>query len=70
MGRKIVVTATVRITVDETVWANEYGMEVSAVVGDIPEHVGATVDDVVRRAGIGYLFEQVVVGRPRVRVEA
>lgn len=70
MGRKIDVAMTVRIRVDETEWANEYGMAVGEVAGDVGSHLSAYVDDLVKRARLGYLFEAVTTSAARIRVEA
>lgn len=69
MGRKIDTTIGIRIRVDETEWADEYGLAVGDVVEDIPGHLNSYVEDLVKHSGLGYLFEQVTTNRPRLRVE-
>lgn len=62
------VTVTVRIRVDETTWANEYGMAVSEVAEDMGSHLSAHVDDVVKGSPLAYLFEDVTTSKGRLRV--
>lgn len=70
MGRKITFTATVSIQVDESDWADEYGLDVSEVTGDLPDHLSDYIKDKLSHQGLAYMFESVNVRMPRVRVEA
>jgi hypothetical protein len=70
MGRKITYTVTVSIQVDESDWADEYGMETSEAIGDLHPHLTDYLRETVKHSGLGYMFESVDVRVPRIRVEA
>lgn len=69
MGRKITYRATVRIVVDEDTWADEYGMAVSEVTGDVPTHLTDYVKDKLSHHGLSYMFESVRLTATRIKVE-
>ena len=71
MGRKIKVTVTLSVVVDEDTWITEYGMprgEALANVGEfLPAYVGSLVGG--SACDLRYLMESVTLHKPVIKVE-